>query len=149
VQKMLHGLKYNFYHDLARTLVEVMAVKALEHRTLFADAVVTFVPLSRKRERWRGFNQAKLLAQGVGRLRGLPVKQLLERKENRHSQVGLDRQGRLTNLRNTISAAAGDLPPKVIVIDDVVTTGATLEECAAALKAGGVQRVYGYTLVSG
>jgi predicted amidophosphoribosyltransferase len=93
------------------------------------------VPSPRGRRRRRGFCQAAMLAQAVGARTGLPVELLLERTGDERRQVGRARSQRVrTPPRFT---AVRHLPGKVVLVDDVVTTGATLAACARALRAAG------------
>jgi ComF family protein len=105
------------------------------------------VPVHLERLRARGYNQAALVAAELGRAGGLPVRDLLVRARSTTRQHRLDRAGRLRNLRGAIAMAAGTPAPKVvIVVDDIITTSATLEACAAALIEGGAESVYGYAV---
>jgi ComF family protein len=120
-----------------------------------ADALVP-VPLHPRREWIRGFNQAALLADGLGP----PVVPLLRRVVHTPPQVDLPAAERHRNVRDAFALrhaaprlqrplagtrAAVELPARVVLIDDVTTTGATLDACARALKAGGVGEVWALT----
>lgn len=116
-------------------------------RELLADAdVIVPVPLSRLRLIWRRFNQSALLAQEVARLTGLPFRPLhLVRTRRTRPQPGLSRRERETNVRGAFEVPAKRATEidgrSVLLIDDVVTTGATVGACARALKAAGARRV--------
>jgi predicted amidophosphoribosyltransferase len=102
------------------------------------------VPLHRARRRRRGFNQAEELAYALGARSGLPVADCLERPGGaaRASQVGRGRGDRLTALAGSVRMRAGaPVPLRALLVDDVVTTGATLAACAAALASQGVREV--------
>ena len=104
-----------------------------------ADLVVP-VPLHWSRQWRRGFNQAHELASGLG----LPVRGVLRRRRYTRSQTGLSADDRSANVREAfvLSRRAGSLDGLcVVVVDDVSTTGATLEACARVLKEGGVREV--------
>jgi ComF family protein len=90
-----------------------------------------------------GWDQVEYLAKLLERDK-LPVRRCLKRLPSR-SQKTLDREHRLTNLKGRFIAVK-KIPREVILFDDVITTGATLEACAAALKAAGAERVYGIAL---
>jgi ComF family protein len=99
------------------------------------------VPLHPARRRRRGFNQAQELARALARRTGLQVADCLERASGgaAATQVGMARGERLTALDGIIRTRPGArVPPRVLLVDDVVTTGATLNACAAALAAAGV-----------
>ena len=104
------------------------------------------VPLHRRRYAERGFNQAELIAEALGRLLGQPVVRLLKRtRPTRHQTL----QTRLLRWQNVDGAfvvapnAVIDGRP-IIIVDDVTTTGATLAACARPLAAAGVQKIYGF-----
>jgi ComF family protein len=101
------------------------------------------VPLHRARLRQRGFNQALELARPLGRSLGVPVRHgLLLRARATAAQSELDAAARRRNVRGAFAVHAGAaLPSHVAVLDDVMTTGATLAECVRALKRAGAQRV--------
>jgi ComF family protein len=104
------------------------------------DAIVP-VPLHPARIRRRGFQPAAVLARAAGRTLGVPVRaRLLRRTRDTPSQTGLDREARRRNVAGCF-AAAGAAPARVWLVDDVVTTGATLGEAARALRAAGARRV--------
>jgi ComF family protein len=95
--------------------------------------------------RRRGFNPAALLARAVARARGLPLApRALEKLRDTPSQTGLDRHARRRNVAHVFRTRPGlRLPPRVWLIDDVITTGATLEEAARAARRGGAREVSG------
>lgn len=115
-----------------------------------ADALVP-VPVHPSRLRARGFNQAGILAEGVGRRLGIPVRQdLLFRTRKTAPQKNLTPQERLKNLEQAFGV--GELPPdirSVILADDIYTTGSTVEACARVLKKAGVKHVYFITICIG
>lgn len=108
-----------------------------------AGAIVVPVPLHRRREQLRGYNQSMLLAREAARRRGLPVMPALIRQRNTPRQVGLHADERARNILDAFSMApTADVNGRdVVVIDDVLTTGATLGECAAVLRRAGATRV--------
>lgn len=117
----------------------------------FNDNLVIPVPLSRKRLRWRGFNQAELLARRVAREYGLALDSgNLIRVKHKTAQAKLNEMKRLENIKNCFVWQGGNLNKKnIILIDDVVTTGATLNECARVLKANGAGEVFGLVVAKG
>lgn len=102
------------------------------------------VPIHTSRKRKRGFNQAGLLARGIGRRLGIPVyEHALVRSKKTAPQKQLNPKERLHNLEQAF--AAGTIPDgvsDVILVDDIYTTGSTLEACTRVLKAAGIRRVY-------
>lgn len=118
-----------------------------ERHPLPADLIVP-VPLHPNRQRERGFNHAGLLAQAFAAQTGLPLaREGLARIRETAPQVGLTARERQDNVRGAFSAW-GDMwaGRRPLVIDDVCTTGATLEACAAALRGTGSQAIYALTL---
>ncbi len=117
----------------------------------FNDNLIIPVPLSKKRLRWRGFNQAELLAQKVAEKYGLTLdKSNLIRIKHKTPQAKLDEIHRLENIKGCFSWQGGSLNKKnIILIDDVTTTGATLNECAKVLKANGAGEVWGLVVAKG
>jgi ComF family protein len=100
------------------------------------------VPLHPRRLRRRGFNQAERLASALARRSGLPVSDCLERAGPARTQVGRDRAERLAGVHGTVALRRGAEPPvRAILVDDVVTTGATVAACAMALRASGTVRI--------
>jgi predicted amidophosphoribosyltransferase len=118
---------------LAQALTRMVAAEGL------AAEVLTWVPGKPRENRARGFDHAGVLATEMGVRLGLPVVGLLHRKGERVDQTSLGAAERWANLRDAFAAV--DCPPRVALVDDLVTTGATAAACAAALKAGGAIRV--------
>ncbi len=106
------------------------------------------VPLHRRRERFRGFNQARILAQAVSRTARAPLLEALVRVRDTPPQRGLPRSKRLKQLGSAFKLKQGlDLSgSRVVLIDDVLTTGGTLESCAQTLLDAGVRDVRCYVL---
>ena len=105
------------------------------------------VPLHRSRLRERGYNQAELLARAVGRWIETPVDAgLLARTAGAGSQArSATREERQANVAGAFEARRDAQGRSIVVVDDVTTTGATLQACAAALRKAGVRRVWGLT----
>jgi predicted amidophosphoribosyltransferase len=101
--------------------------------------VVTWVPGRRRDLRNRGFNHAEVLARAVAALLGLDARPLLERRGHRPDQAGLGAAERRANIESAF--AARDSASSVLLIDDLVTTGATARACTAALRRAGAVRV--------
>ncbi|HYN36844.1 MAG TPA: phosphoribosyltransferase family protein [Actinomycetota bacterium] len=119
-------------------LVDAMATAVW--RSGLAGSVLTWVPGRPAEERRRGFDHAHLLAQGLGRRLGLPVVPLLERTGSDRDQVGLSAEERRQNLVGAFRARSESLA-SVVLVDDVLTTGATASSCARALQAAGASSV--------
>lgn len=135
-RELVHALKYDGWRSAARPMAAVMA-RAMRTRLAGVGALVP-VPLGRRRERERGHNQAAILATALGPLAGLPVAAGgLRRVRETRSQTVLGPSGRWTNVAGAFAAGEGVSGMRVALVDDVLTTGATLAACAAALAAGG------------
>jgi predicted amidophosphoribosyltransferase len=102
--------------------------------------VVTWVPLSARRRRERGFDQAELLASALAARTGRRLRRLLERPEDTPSQARQPIRERRSGPAGGF-AAVGAVPPHVLLVDDVLTTGATAAACARALRRAGASRV--------
>src|SRR5215212_7818520 len=103
---------------------------------LAAGAVLVPVPLHAVRRRRRGINQAERLARALSSRTGLPVAEVLVRGGSRATQMGRGRGERLAGIAGSVGVR-GAVPARVVLVDDVVTTGATLAACAEALRAAG------------
>jgi ComF family protein len=140
-------LKYHDRRGLARELGVLMADRLEEMRGEWQPEALVPVPIHRQRRRERGYNQSELLAAVVGERCGLPVRDALEKVKDTPPQVGLTREERLRNVRDAFKSRAGAASGRrAVLIDDVQTTGETLEEAAKALLAAGAHAVYALTL---
>jgi len=143
----VHRFKFSRVRALARPFGALMA-QCLEERLSTGADLICWAPLSKQRRRERGFDQAELLARRVGELTGISVERALEktRATATQSQTGED-EARKSNVRGAYQALSGlDLTGKrVVLIDDVATSGATLAECASALRQAGAECVAGLT----
>jgi ComF family protein len=129
----------------ALALASLPALRTLV--TIVGPAPLVPVPLHPARERERGFNQAALLADALSRGASLPARRLLVRDRATTKQHRLDRAARLQNLAGAFRVADGlRAPPVAIVVDDILTTSATMEACAAVLRAAGCEQAYGFAI---
>ena len=149
LRKAIHQFKYEDLRSLAEPLGQLMAKgwTALAPQDLQPDVIVP-VPLHPSRQRQRGYNQAALLAKEFGAsLRCPVVDDVLVRIKATAPQVDLDAQERRVNVRNAFRCKDTSLSGKhVLLIDDVCTTGSTLESACAALQETGTVSVWAYTL---
>jgi len=147
LREAIHQFKYRRNVHLVPVLARYMLGRL--RRDALVDVALVPVPLHPERKRLRGFNQATLLARYLGQQLGLAVEEeILERSRPTRPQVTLSLPERMANMHGAFRAG----PPQrlrgrtFLVIDDVMTTGSTLEACAHALKAAGAARVWAYTL---
>jgi ComF family protein len=145
VRQIIHEFKYNRQIHL-RHLVARWLGAALDDERLWGrrfDLIVP-VPLHPARQRERGFNQAGLLAESLARQSSIPVKPLLERIRYTNTQTALDRSERMENLHNAfrLRKNADVRGLQMLLVDDVLTTGSTLNECARVLKRAGAFSIH-------
>lgn len=146
VREALHALKYARRARLAGPLGSLLIAYAQSH-SLAIDAIVP-VPLHPERERQRGFNQAALLAAPLARAIGVPLlTDSLVRTRNTARQADLGREQRRANVHAAFAWRAAGVPPaRLLVIDDVITTGATVAAAAQALCQAGAREVHALAL---
>jgi ComF family protein len=151
IRQAIYGLKYDYIRDLAIPLGEMLA-ETYRNAPLPVDVIVP-VPLHRRRKRERGYNQSALLAQQLGAALQVPVRlDLLRRHRYTRSQTRLNPQQRSQNVRGAFSCATQPGVTQAIdgrrllLIDDVLTTGATLRACAQVLRDKGARSIWALTL---
>ena len=161
IQKMLKGMKYRFVFDLRKELKEIIDIgieNQIKNNKTFAmflekKPIIVAVPLYWQRLNWRGFNQAEIIAHLIAERQKLKLAQnLLIRQKNTKTQSELAKKERYVNIKD-----AFELNPRidiktlksikyVLLIDDIWTSGNTLNECCKVLKRKGVREVWGLTL---
>ncbi len=147
IDELIHYLKYNGIRELVPILGEFL-LKRVESLSIEKDSVIVPVPLYLWRERERGYNQSELLARFLGAKRGMKVYQGLVRAKKTKSQVECKGKGeRVKNLKGAF-ALKEKAPEKIILLDDVLTTGATLNEAARALQRGGTKKLIGLVVAT-
>ena len=145
LRRVIHALKYEHVSALAEPLGRMLSTYLAQHPIPF-DLIVP-VPLHPERHEDRGFNQAELLAKVIARQCGVALNaSALVRKLNTTPQVGLNETERRRNVRDAFHCAQRLDGLRVLIVDDVCTTGATLSECARALHDGGAASSWGLTL---
>jgi competence protein ComFC len=148
VRRVIHDFKYNrqihLRHVVAQWLADALDDVRLRGRRF--DRLVP-VPLHPTRRRERGFNQADLLAELLSRRTSIPLQPVLQRIRYTKTQTAFDRAERMENLRNAFRLRKNATVQgyRVLLIDDVLTTGSTLSECARVLKVAGAVSVHAAT----
>jgi ComF family protein len=142
---IVHALKYNGWHAIAAEMADRMSRLSWPPDVIEERAAILPVPLAKSRERERGFNQSECLAITLSHRWRVPVWKILERARATETQTRLTPDQRLANVSGAfrVAAAARDVlkDTHVVLVDDVVTTAATLNACAATLVSGGARIV--------
>ena len=138
VRDLMLGFKYQNHRAVATLFAERLLVRLRTIPEVGRIEVVTWVPTTRERRMARGHDQAETLARILGRMLGVPVRKLLERETVGH-QTGHSRKQRLVGV--ALRARSMTNPCTVLVVDDVVTTGATMRMAKQALYLAGAARV--------
>ena len=171
LREMIHQFKYNFIFDIGETLGKIVVgkLKHLSTETLKQENknipqfdLIIPVPLYKKRKKWRGFNQAEILGRVICRdlIYQIPDEQnpvfnknILIKKKNTIQQAELNREERLRNLEGVFVVETQNFvslrEKNILLVDDITTTGSTLEECARVLKESGAKNVWGIVLAKG
>ncbi len=149
MKKIIHQLKFQSVKPAGQLLGELVYLTT----NLPAIDLITAVPLSRKRRRQRGFNQAAVIGQRLAKLTQIPYLPLLRRSRHTAPQASItDRQQRLKRLENCfvpIKKFPRTNSKRVLLVDDVVTTGTTLHEAAKTLRKIGFEEIYGLAAAHG
>jgi competence protein ComFC len=146
VSELIKTLKYqsviNISQLLAVMLYETVAIPKVD--------LISFVPMHNKKQKQRGFNQAQEIAQHLSKLLNIPCKNLLTRITNDKPQMSvssktqrLSRLDKAFALANSLTSSLANQQDSVLLVDDVLTTATTLNQCAKILKENGVKNVYG------
>lgn len=147
---IIHRFKYQGARSLARPLSQLQA-RALEEAGVERfyhgeKPLFTFIPLHPLKERFRGYNQSRLLAEELGGYFFSPVLPLLKRTGIAPAQASLaNHRDRKKNIKGSFANLVSRVPQRVILVDDVSTSGATLEEAAKCLKKAGAKIIWGVT----
>ena len=147
IRRAVHEFKYRNLRSIAACLSQYMADYFVEHE-LAADVLLP-VPMHEMRLKTRGYNQSELLAGQISAMISVPVRgDLIKRVRDDKPQVRTTcAEERWSNMRDAFACVSSEVSGKdIIIIDDVCTSGATLEACAAALKLKGANKISGFTL---
>jgi len=151
VQRLIFRFKYRNETQLSRVLGNFMAQRLREQKDWRYDAIVP-VPLHRKRQSERGFNQALLLTSAISQIVDVPVvENTLFRTKQTPVQAGLGRHERFANMKHAFSVSNNTRikGKNIVLVDDIYTTGSTTSDCSRALLDAGALKVYVLTLATG
>lgn len=147
LRQAIHRFKYQRLPEVGEVLAAEFLASCRAHLAFPPGGCICPVPLHVLRRFSRGFNQAEILARALAAGTGLPLRSLLRRTRPTGHQARRKRGERLRAVQGAFRARPAPNPPPIVyLVDDLFTTGATLEACARALKAAGVQRVVGVVL---
>lgn len=149
--RLIYSYKYNFL-DEALPLFDRFIREFIEkNRELFSQVdLIVPVPLHRRRFAERGFNQAEKIGEIVSKYLGVPLQNVLKRKRATRQQAKLGRSERVDNMQDAFVLKNNIVVGKnILLIDDVLTTGSTLFECAKVLRANGAREGSAFTLARG
>ncbi|MBQ9994059.1 MAG: ComF family protein [Clostridia bacterium] len=147
IRQAILNLKFNYEVNAAKELADYLA--KMDFPIGSNADIVTCVPLSKGRKRWRGFNQSELIATAYANFVGKEYANVLEKlKSNKIQSTLADHEQRKKNVKNMyrVTDAEKIKGKTIILIDDVYTSGATMNECARMLKKSGAARVLGMTV---
>jgi ComF family protein len=152
IREAIHRLKYHRQFDYARRLTPLLleVLQSDEKFQQFEPHFLVPVPLHKSRIKARGFNQSAVLSNQLSKLTEVPVYEALIRNRKTQPQVGLNVGERLKNVKGAFEFSTTStnqvIGKRILLIDDVFTTGATLNECAMVLKKAGAIEVFALTL---
>ncbi|OHA63964.1 MAG: hypothetical protein A2842_00930 [Candidatus Wildermuthbacteria bacterium RIFCSPHIGHO2_01_FULL_48_25] len=161
VKHLLGQVKYVGITHVVEELVRRAFATMAQDRQRFASflpflfeesTTITYVPIFLRKEKRRGFNQAQFVAKEIEKVTGKQAVMFLRKTRNTESQTNLDKEQRLQNMKDAFvvnvkgQMSNFKIPERVVLVDDIWTTGATMKECCKELKKGGVEKVWGFTL---
>lgn len=149
VQQMLHNLKYQGMHRIGTDLGEMSAVKMRETGFYKGITALVPVPMHSAKKKQRGYNQSEVIAQKISEVLNLPVlNDVLIKNKITDTQTNKGRQERLDNIRASFlfNSEFNLEKEHILLIDDVSTTGATLEACIQSLQKGGAPEISVFTI---
>ena len=143
IKKALLKLKSSSASDIAKELAAVVSGDLAPYLKYGGITVVSEIPMTSKRKRKRGFNQAEILARHVAGFLGLEYRPLLTKIRETKPQAEIEnREERLKNIKGVFKITETfSAPPFVVVVDDIITTGATMNEAAKVLKKSGAKKI--------
>ena len=152
IGELIRTVKYRYALDAADLFYDMVRYWGAQEGRLFSDIdVIVPVPLHPRRFAERGFNQAEIVAGAIHTVSSIPILSTLVRTRNTKRQARLSRRGRIRNVRDAFVVPRKEAiqNQRVLLVDDVYTTGSTMSECAKALLSAGAVSVSGFALARG
>jgi len=146
LQQAVQALKYDGITSLAAPLAARLTT--LLRRTNVTIDIIIPVPMHKTRTTQRGYNQAKLIARHVSEQAEIPMEEAIYRTRQTRSQVGLNRGERRVNVAEAFQTQTVLRGQRLLIVDDVLTTGATLDACAQVARQAGAKTIYGLTVTA-
>lgn len=137
MRRLIIDFKFKGKLSYGEIISEIMTEKILDKN--LRDQVITYVPMHWKKEGERGYNQSKILAEKIARNLNLPCQDVFEKVIDTKFQVGLKKFDREENLRDAFHVK--NYAQEIIIVDDVITTGATISELTKIAKKAGIKKV--------
>lgn len=142
-QKAMYSFKFGRNISFADFFAQKMALAVKQSFFDMQFDCVTFVPMTQNSKRARGFNQSEILAEHIGEILAIPLERdLLYSRRKKRPQHKIPIEKRFANVKDVYKSAASIKGKTILLVDDIKTTGATLNECAKALKKAGATQVY-------
>lgn len=145
LKQSIARLKFHGRTGYARSFAKLMISSELDFSRF---DVVTCVPMTEKARRKRGYNQSELLGKELAKLVSLPYEPLLKKVKENRRQRSLTKKERMYNVQDVYESSGDIMDRQILLVDDILTTGATLSECAAVLYRAGAGYVYGLCAVN-
>lgn len=147
--QLIQKLKYHYWIGLAGVLDDVLA-SLVKELVMPKGTIIIPVPLHSRRHRERGFNQSLIIGKVLSKATGWPQTNLLQRTRHTTPQASLSATERTTNIIGAFGRGKfTNWPKSVILVDDVITTGSTIAECASVLRQHGVRKITAVALAKG
>lgn len=141
LREIIKRYKFNDETHFYKTFAEIIIEEIFREKLSTKIDFLTYIPMTRTAYLKRGYNQLKLIAEEIENMTGIEVREVLRKKKHTKDQIGLSFVERKLNLKDAFESEKLE-GEKVLLIDDVLTTGATVEEAAKALKKAGAEEVY-------
>ena len=149
IKNIVHQCKYKNKYLVARSMGEMLGKVFLEEQPFSENNLIIPVPLHYRKKIQRGYNQSDYIVRGLSKITGIPASfSAIKRVKNTKTQTGLHLPDRKENMKNAFFVKNPKIieHKSIILVDDVITTGATISECAKMLKAAGADSVYAVSL---